>query len=62
MGAVLGTGIYMLMDIITRLYLKIPGHPEIAAGMKFVIIGLILVIIMIRKPEGILGPKRSRYE
>jgi len=62
MGVVLGTGIYMLMDILTRLYLKFPGHPEIAAGMKFVIIGLLLVIVMIRKPEGILGPKRSRYE
>ncbi len=61
MGAVLGTGIYVLMDIVTRLYLKIPGHPEIAAGLKFVVIGLLLVIVMIRQPEGILGPKRSRY-
>jgi len=61
LGAVLGMGIYMLMDILARLYLNIPGHPEIAAGLKFVIIGLLLVILIIRRPEGILGPKRSRY-
>lgn len=61
LGAVLGIGIYMLMDILARLYLTIPGHPEIAAGLKFVIIGLLLVILIIRRPEGILGPKRSRY-
>jgi branched-chain amino acid transport system permease protein len=61
MGAVLGTGIYMLMDILTRLYLNIPGHPEISAGMKFILIGLLLIIVMIRRPEGILGPKRSIY-
>lgn len=61
LGAVLGMGIYVLMDILARLYLTIPGHPEIAAGLKFVIIGLLLVILIIRRPEGILGPKRSRY-
>lgn len=60
-GAVLGIGIYMLMDIAARLFLKIPDYPEIAAGLKFVIIGLLLVILIIRRPEGILGPKRSRY-
>lgn len=61
LGAVLGIGIYMLMDVLARLYLTIPGHPEIAAGLKFVIIGLLLVVLIIRRPEGILGPKRSRY-
>lgn len=61
LGAVLGMGIYMLLDMLARLYLNIPGHPEIAAGLKFVIIGLLLVILIIRRPEGILGPKRSRY-
>jgi len=49
------------MDIAARLFLKIPDYPEIAAGLKFVIIGLLLVILIIRRPEGILGPKRSRY-
>lgn len=60
-GAVLGIGIYMLMDILTRLFLTVPAHPEIAAGLKYVLIGLLLVVVMIRCPEGILGPKRSRY-
>ncbi len=61
LGAVLGIGIYMLIDILAELYLNIPGHPEIAANLTFVIIGLLLVIVIVRRPQGILGPKRSRY-
>jgi branched-chain amino acid transport system permease protein len=61
LGAVLGMAIYMLMDILSELYLKIPGHPEIEANLPFVIIGVLLIVIVIRRPEGILGPKRSRY-
>ena len=61
LGAVLGMGIYILMDALARLYLTIPGHPEIAAGLKYVIIGLLLVVVIVRRPEGILGPRRSRY-
>ena len=60
-GAVLGIAIFMLLDLLARLYLNIPGHPEIAAGLKYVFIGLLLVVVIIRRPEGILGPKRSRY-
>ena len=62
MGAVLGLAIFMLLDLLAKLFLNIPGHPEIAAGLKFVIIGLVLIVVIIRRPEGILGPKRSRYE
>ena len=61
MGAVLGVSIYMAIDILAELYLKIPGHPEIGANLTFVIIGLLLIIVIIRRPQGILGPKRSRY-
>jgi len=62
LGAVLGMAIYIIMDVLARLYLVIPGYPEIAAGLKYVLIGLILVVVIVRRPEGILGPKRSRYE
>jgi branched-chain amino acid transport system permease protein len=61
LGAVLGVIIYMAIDILAELYLKIPGHPEIGANLTFVIVGLLLIIVIIRRPQGILGPKRSRY-
>ena len=62
MGAVLGLAIFMSLDLLAKLFLNIPGHPEIAAGLKFVIIGLVLIVVIIRRPQGILGSKRSRYE
>lgn len=60
-GAVLGVAIYMLVDFLTRMYLEVPGHPEIGAGLKFVLTGLILVVVIVCRPQGILGPRRSRY-
>jgi branched-chain amino acid transport system permease protein len=62
LGALLGVGIYIAIDTLCDLYLKIPGHPEIAANLTYVIMGLIFIIVIIRRPQGILGPKRSRYE
>lgn len=62
MGAVLGIVIFMMLDFFAKLFLNIPGHPEIAAGLKFVIIGLVLIVVIIRRPQGILGSKRSSYE
>jgi branched-chain amino acid transport system permease protein len=60
-GAVLGMGIYMLLDMLARLYLNIPAHPEVGAGLKYVVTGLLLVVVIVRRPEGILGPRRSKY-
>lgn len=61
LGAILGMAVYMLIDILARLYIVIPGYDAIAAYLKFELVGLLLIVVIIRRPEGILGPKRSRY-
>lgn len=61
LGAILGMGIYFIVDTLAELYLKVPGRPEIAASLPFILLGLLLIVVIIRRPQGILGPKRSRY-
>lgn len=51
-GPVLGAGIYVFLPEILK-FLQLP--PDIAANMRMILFGLLLILTVLYKPQGILG-------
>ncbi|MFI5313100.1 MAG: branched-chain amino acid ABC transporter permease [Candidatus Dormibacteria bacterium] len=60
-GVVLGTIITAgVFQELTRFLPQIPGHPDAAAALRWVIIGLLLIIVLHVRPRGILPERHDR--
>lgn len=61
-GAVLGT---LLVPIIfveaTRFLPSVPGHPELIAAVRNIVIGALLILVLRFRPQGILPEPRRRF-
>lgn len=61
-GTILGAVIYFAYDALTRQYLGqiLPGlSTEQAGAFRIMVIGLILIVLMVWRPQGILGKKEE---
>ena len=60
-GAILGAIIFWAYDALTRLYLPQLGlfSDSQAGAFRIMVIGLILIVLMVWRPQGILGKKEE---
>ncbi len=60
-GTILGAVIYFAYDALTREFLPriIPLDVERVGAFRIMVIGLILMVLMIWRPQGILGKKEE---
>jgi branched-chain amino acid transport system permease protein len=54
-GAVLGAFVLILFREVTRYLPDVPGHPSLVPSLRFVVVGLLLVVVVRFRPAGLLG-------
>lgn len=61
-GVTLGVFIiFMIVQESTRFLPDVPGHPEVIPSLRLITIGLILVLFLRFKPQGLLPERRLHY-
>ncbi len=59
-GALLGTFfIAVLVQEVTRLFVIIPGHPDAAAALRYLIVGVLIIGMLWLRPQGLLPEPRD---
>jgi neutral amino acid transport system permease protein len=60
-GTILGAGIFWAYDTLTRFVLKdyLPFSDAQLGALRIMVIGLLLMVIMVWRPQGILGKKEE---
>jgi branched-chain amino acid transport system permease protein len=62
-GVLLGTFfIAVLVQEVTRLLVVIPGHPDAAAALRYLIVGVLIIGVLWWRPEGLIPEPRDRDE
>jgi ABC-type branched-subunit amino acid transport system permease subunit len=62
-GVLLGTFfIAVLVQEVTRLFVVIPGHPDAAAALRYLIVGVLIIGVLWWRPEGLIPEPRDRDE
>ena len=60
-GVLLGTFfIAVLVQEVTRLFVVIPGHPDAAAALRYLIVGVLIIVVLWLRPQGLLPEPRDR--
>ncbi len=59
-GALLGTFfIAVVVQEVTRLFVVIPGHPDAAAALRYMIVGVLIIGVLWWRPEGLVPEPRD---
>lgn len=59
-GVLLGTFfIATLVQEVTRLFVIIPGHPDAAAALRYMVVGLLIIAVLWWRPEGLIPEPRD---
>lgn len=60
-GVLLGTFfIAVVVQEVTRLFVIIPGHPDAAAALRYLIVGVLIIAVLWLRPQGLLPEPRDR--
>jgi branched-chain amino acid transport system permease protein len=60
-GVILGTFfIAVVVQEVTRLFVVIPGHPDAAAAVRYMVVGLLIIAVLWWRPKGLLPEPRDR--
>jgi branched-chain amino acid transport system permease protein len=60
-GVLLGTFfIATLVQEVTRLFVVIPGHPDAAAALRYMVVGVLIIAVLWWRPEGLVPEPRDR--
>jgi branched-chain amino acid transport system permease protein len=61
-GVILGVVvIFMVVQESTRFLPDVPGHPNVIPSMRLITIGLVLVLFLYFRPQGIVAERRFHY-
>lgn len=62
-GVLVGTFfIAVVVQEVTRLFVVIPGHPDAAAAVRYMVVGLLIIAILWLRPSGVLPEPRDHDE
>ena len=62
-GVLLGTFfIATLVQEVTRLFVVIPGHPDAAAALRYMVVGGLIIAVLWWRPDGLIPEPRDRDE
>lgn len=62
-GVLLGSFfIAVVVQEVTRLFVVVPGHPDAAAAIRYMVVGLLIIAVLWLRPEGLLPEPRDRDE
>jgi ABC-type branched-subunit amino acid transport system permease subunit len=60
-GVLVGTFfIATLVQEVTRLFVVIPGHPDAAAALRYMVVGVLIIAVLWWRPEGLVPEPRDR--
>ena len=63
LGVVLGTVVVQLMSVSTRFFAHWTDLPsDLVANLRLALIGLLLVLMILFRPQGLLPERRKRYD
>lgn len=52
--------IAVIVQELTRLFVVIPGHPDAAAALRYMIVGVLIIAVLWLRPQGLLPEPRDR--
>jgi len=62
LGAILGAVIIQVFNVSTRFVVRyVPLGPDVVAPLRMVIIGLLIIVFLLFKPEGLVKEKKKTY-
>lgn len=59
-GVLIGTFfIAVVVQEVTRLFVVIPGHPDAAAAVRYMVVGILIIAVLWLRPQGVLPEPRD---